>query len=228
VKTALQFSGGRDSLALLVHLRAEWKNFTVYFCDPGDTPEETLDLAALVEKKVPNFVRVPGRVLQMHAVAWPTDLVPADSTKFGKAMGGDEIPLIDRYNCCAQSIMRPLHEKMLEDGVELVLRGQRLSERIKSPMLSGTKSEYEVQYPINGWSDMQVHDAIAFSEFPLPRFYRHGLSGAVDCKTCTAWWDHGGQGYIRKHYPEAYAEVDRRMVFIRSAITKQLNHLAKV
>jgi len=57
-KMALQFSGGKDSLALAYLLKPYWGRLTFYHLDTGDLLPEIRDLVALFAAKVPHFVRV--------------------------------------------------------------------------------------------------------------------------------------------------------------------------
>src|SRR5213076_1916096 len=115
-RIALQFSGGKDSLALLYLMRPFWDRLTVYWLDTGDAFPETAALVAEVEAMVPHFVTVHG--IQPEVIAefgLPSDLVPARSTPVGIAATGTGILIQDRYSCCLRSLMLPLHGRMRAD-----------------------------------------------------------------------------------------------------------------
>ena len=207
-KVALQFSGGKDSLAILYLLRDYWQNLTVYFCESGAALPETLELVERVKAEVPHFVTVQGRQpTTIQDYGFPSDLVPCVSTLFGRRLAGDTgVPMNDRYTCCALSIMAPLHERMQADGITLIIRGQRNSDAQKSPVRSGMTVEgFEFLLPIEDWTDDQVFDFLAAEKVEIPRFYRAGMSSAPDCINCTAWLEHGLPAYLKQFYPDEAA-----------------------
>lgn len=225
---ALQFSGGRDSLALLAHMRPWWHCLTVYWLDTGDGFPETAELARQVAEAVPSFVRIDGAAPAVRtAHGWPSDVLPPGAEwPWPEDLGPDHMVLQDRYSCCFRTIMFPLHQRMLADGIEVVLRGQRDEDLPRSQIRHG-QVEDGIQYllPLASWSVEDVHQAIASLPFPLPRFYTEGLSGAPDCLHCTAWLDRGAVPYVRRHYPEAGQLVDQRLKLIRKQVEKAMGPL---
>jgi 3'-phosphoadenosine 5'-phosphosulfate sulfotransferase (PAPS reductase)/FAD synthetase len=220
-KIALQFSGGKDSLVVLHMLREYWGRLTVYYCDSGNSFPETRELIDVVRSLVPNFVIIRG--IQPEIVSkfgFPSDIVPFNSTVFGRNQAGDTgFPMIDRYTCCSSSIMVPLHAKMVDDGVTLIIRGQRNDDAQKSPMRSGMSLEgFEVLFPIQDWTEEQVFDYLKANSIPIPRFYTSGTSSAHDCMNCTAWLEHGQAGYLKQYYPEEYkTQQERYKMMLKSA-----------
>lgn len=219
---ALQFSGGRDSLALLAYMRPWWHCLTVYWLDTGDAFPETAELARQVEAAVPSFVRIESAVeLVRTAHGWPSDVLPPGSGwPWPEDLGPDHIPLQDRHSCCFRTIMHPLHQRMLADGIQVVLRGQRNADLPRSQIRHG-QVEDGIQYllPIADWTLDQVHAAIEEAQFPLPRFYQEGLPGAPDCVHCTAWLENGAVPYVRRHHPPAARIVDARLKVIENRVS---------
>ena len=62
---ALQFSGGKDSLALVYLLRPQWDRLTLYHVDTGDLLPEVREIVDTVEAMVPDFRRI-----ETDAKAW--------------------------------------------------------------------------------------------------------------------------------------------------------------
>ncbi len=52
---ALQFSGGKDSLALVYLLRPHWERLTLYHVDAGDLLPEVREIVDMVEGMVPDW-----------------------------------------------------------------------------------------------------------------------------------------------------------------------------
>lgn len=216
-KVALQFSGGKDSLAILYLLRAWWDRLTVYWVNAGDPPDELLELMRRVANEVPHFVEVRGQrweVIQHYG--WPANVVPAGHDRvahetFVKA----NLPMLqDRLSCCMRSMMAPMHERMLVDGVTLVIRGQRSAEALAARMPA--EGEYEVLFPIESWSDADVFNFLAGLGVRLPGWYEVSAHG-MDCLTCSAWHAREHLPYLETTSPHAAALVRHRMETINEA-----------
>lgn len=228
-KVALQFSGGKDSLALLHKMQPYWNDLTVYYCNSGDTFPEIDELISAVKSIVPNFVEVQGRqplVEQIHG--WASDLLTPSSTHFG-AMVGDVGPaLTDRYTCCFLSMMEPMHERMRADGIEVIVRGQRDSDRLRSPVGTGEfKDGFLIVYPLASFSEEDVFEYLKLHEIPVPRFYTEGMTSGGDCLHCTAWLEHGQAKYLTKFHPQAAKVVFHRLDEIKKAADDKYKRLCK-
>jgi len=219
-KIALQVSGGRDSIACLYLMREYLDRVTVYWVNTGATFPETIDIMEHVRSMVPNFVEIDGHQPEVieHA-GIPSDIVPASHTPIGIIGGDSDGPLIqDRYSCCANVIMLPLHQRMQQDGITLVIRGQKKADRLKSPLFSG-QSDLGIEYlfPIDDWSTEQVMSYLQTQGAPIPRFYEV-MDSAPDCMTCSAYWETGAAAYLKRYHNDHYIEVQRRLDFINKAI----------
>jgi phosphoadenosine phosphosulfate reductase len=213
-KVALQFSGGKDSLVCLYLMRDYWDRLTVYFCDSGNMMPETLDLVDQISHLVPNFVTIKGHQPEfVKEYGFPSDLMPYASTSWGRANAGDSGPkMTDRYQCCAVSIMFPMHDRMKQDGVTLIIRGQRNDDRQKSPIRSGvTQDGIEFLFPIEDWSAKDVMAYLNQNMIHIPRFYQAGMKNAPDCINCTAWLEHGLPKYLKKYHPVEYVLQQGRL-----------------
>lgn len=211
-RVALQFSTGKDSLAVLHLLRDYWHRLTVYFVNSGDAFPETLEMADAIRKIVPNFVEVQGRKPEVEAMlGWSSDVVPCGSTVFGQMVGHGDPLLVDRYTCCFKSLMEPMHERMKADGITLIIRGQKNDDERKPTLRSGHIADsVEFLYPIEDWTTDEVFAYLAKHRVPLPRFYEGGMPGGPDCMLCTAWLEHKMPQYVRKYHPTKYpALMDR-------------------
>ncbi len=225
---ALQFSGGRDSLAVLFALREFWSQLTVYHGVAGDPFPETTALVNRIASLVPRFVMFSGRLAEVEkTMGLASDLVPTQTASWlGRQHAGCDVKLIDRYECCYQSLMKPMHERILADGISLVIRGQRDSDYVVPPMRSGeTDSGIEVLYPIQGWSDQRVLDYLAAIGVAPTPFYREGLQTTPECMTCSAWWDDGRAAYLAKHHPAAHSTYLKKLIVIHREVQKQMRDL---
>ena len=229
-RIAFQFSGGKDSTAALMLLRPFWDRFTVYFCDSGDSMPETLQVVDQVAAMVPRFALIAGRVHETRA-RWgmPTDLLPWTSAYAAHHHNTGYTPLMqDRVACCSRSVMAPLHERMVQDGVTLIIRGQKDCDQHKGALRSGDVAEgFEFLYPVQGWSDAQCFDAMRAAGIEPQRFYSEGLTHSGDCATCTAWCEDDRASYLSKYHPVKFLEYRDNLRVISDAIAPALSQLSK-
>lgn len=223
-RIALQFSGGRDSIACLYLMRPYWDRITVYWLNTGSAYPETVQLAAEVRAMVPRFVEIEGRQPAIVAeFGLPSDIVPASRTPIGLVGTGAPSALIqDRYSCCLRSIMLPLHERMLSDGITLIVRGQKEADRLKGILRSGeVENGIEYLFPLEDWSNRDVMEYLEREGAPIPRFYEV-MDSAPDCMTCSAWWENGAAKYLKRYHHQQYQECQRRLDVINEAVAEHI------
>lgn len=225
-KPALQFSGGKDSLACLYLLRPQLERLTVYWVNTNDTCPETLSVVDQVRPWIPNFVEI-----RSDSPAWrrlngaPSDVVPAVNTFIGNACGMSKMRLSGRFDCCASNIMLPLHNRMLADGVDAVVRGTKLTDTGTLPA-EGPSEFYHLILPLRDWSHQQVFSYLREVGAPENRVYDHFRSiSAPECMGCTAWWDDGKAEYFRARHPERLPEYKITLSAIRDELRRQLRVL---
>jgi phosphoadenosine phosphosulfate reductase len=222
-RIALQISGGRDSIACLYLLKPHWERITVYWCDTGAAYPETKSVISKLAEMVPRFVRIEGRQPQViKQFGMPTDILPVSATPIGRLAGGTAPLMQDRYSCCALSMMLPTHERMVADGITLIIRGQKNADRLKSPVRSGDVIEgVEYLFPIQDWDARKVMRFLEDEGAPIPRFYEM-LSGTPDCMTCSAWWEEGAAKYLRRYHYAQYQENQARLDIINKAVGEHI------
>ena len=223
-RIALQVSGGRDSIACLYLLRPYWGRLTIYWCNTGAAFPETVSIMRQVRQMVPHFVEIDGRqpqVIAMHGL--PSDIVPTARTRGGLAVSGQQAPMMqDRYDCCARTMMMPTQERMAADGVTLIIRGQRNADKLKSPLRSGAVVDgFELLFPIEDWSTREVMEYLHEQAAPVARFYEM-MDSAPDCMTCSAWWENGAAGYLKRYHHPQYIEVQKRLDIINQAVGEHI------
>ena len=211
-KMALQFSGGKDSLALAYLLKPYWGRLTFYHLDTGDLLPEIRDLVARFAAKVPHFLRV-----ETDARGWteqnglPSDLVPYTGSQAGVLIGWGKQRIIDRLDCCATNNMAPLHQRMVADGITLVIRGTKRSDLPRLPHEGGdTGMGYHLWLPLLDWSDGDVFAFLAERGVKLPPIYDNRVQ-SPECATCPAWWNEGRAAYLREHYPDLFDVYRERL-----------------
>lgn len=220
-RVGLQVSMGRDSLACLYLLRDEGllDHITVYWVNTGDAFPETLEIAAQVREMVPHFVEIEGHqpeVIENFGI--PTDILSRNCTPIGVMCGQSAVRMQDTYSCCGRVIMGPLHERMIADGITLIIRGQRADDSHKAPVASGDW-ELGIQYlfPIEDWTDGAVDAYLEEVGAPRHPCYDHGMTSTPDCKSCSGWWSDGRAQFLKACHPDAHAEYGNRLELIRAS-----------
>lgn len=220
-RVAFQLSGGKDSVAALLLLRPFWDRLTVYYCDSGDAMPETQLMIKQLAWRLPRDLEiVPGRVQQVRAqFGLPTDLLPWTSAQAAHWLNTGSTPLMqDRVSCCFRSVMAPLHERMIADGMTLIIRGQKQSDELKGPLRSGMVLDgFEFLYPVEAWSDADCFAYVLAHGLVLPRTYAGGMNHSADCMTCTAWCEDNRADYLRQHHPQAFKEYRRNFEVVMAA-----------
>ncbi len=223
-KIALQVSGGRDSVACFFLMREYLSELTVYWVNTGDAFPETLAIIDQIKAMAPSFVEIDGQQPQVIAqYGIPTDLLPQTSTPIGVAAGKSGTLMQDTLSCCSRVIMAPLHQRMLDDGITLIVRGQKASDSNRAPFRSGyIENGIEYLLPIDSWSSDDVDEYLTDQGAPISPFYPQ-LHSTPDCMTCSGWWSDRRAGYLKTNHPEKYKEYQRRLGII---CTETAAHIA--
>lgn len=223
---ALHFSGGKDSLACLYLLRDHLNHLTVYWVNPGDGCPETFAVVAAVRPWIPHFVEIHSNVTEWRDQhGYPSDLVPANAHEIGVAYGMSPVRLSNRFDCCYANLMKPMHDRMLADGVDAVIRGTKRADTGTVPV-EGKTEFYDVLLPLRDWSHEDVFQYLTAVGAPVNPIYEHFTDiSAPECMGCTAWWGDGKARYLRARHPQAYQEHRIRLQNIQGLMRKHLAEL---
>lgn len=233
-RVAFQFSGGRDSTAALYLMRPYWARMTVYHVDSEDQFPETRAVVdhvladlAVAGAPTPQILTTNVEAIRQR-FGFPSDLVPVDNTDFGRRVSGCETRIISRYDCCWLALMQPMHKRMIEDGVTLIVRGQRDDEYAKPPLRSGDRDGgFEVLYPIQEWTGDMVSDYLRANDLPVAPYYERGMRRAPECMGCTAWWDEDRAKYLREYHPVAFSRYKGRMAAVKAEVDRQYQFMQR-
>lgn len=171
MKIALQFSGGKDSLALLWYMEALWDFIDVIFVDTGDVYPSTLRRVERMAARVPNFIKI-----DTDSVAYRAEHGNPDAKTW--------------LECCVANVYQPMHEYVIKNGYRQVLRGTKAVDPHIHLVFPGDIIDGILfTFPLWGWTDLAVMQYLGKR---LPDEYRIGAVGMPDCKTCPAFEMCGG------------------------------------
>lgn len=229
-KVVLQFSGGKDSLACLYLLEEYWPRLTVVWCDTGDALPETHLQMEEVAKLVHTFIRAPsdqpGNIARNGP---PADVVGVWQTPTGRLLRVAQTmpPVQAPFDCCAENIWRPLDRASRGAGATIIVRGQRNSEVLKSPVRSGyIENGVKYVFPLEEWTEAQVVEFLDNRGIALPKHYAY-FNSSLDCGHCTAYLSEnvGRMRYLRAHHLAVHEEVQRRLGQIMYVAASELQHV---
>lgn len=227
--TALQFSGGKDSLACLHLWRDRLDETVVMWVNTGAAYPETIAQMERIRKWVPHFHEV--RTDQPDDIArcgWPTDVVPTLNTYWGLLSTGKDAPKMRSFiECCASNIWFPLNRAVRALGLTRVVRGQRREERRRSPVRSGhVEDGIEYVFPIEDWTSDQVMSYLRSVNADIPSYYESEPTSR-DCWSCTAYLDESAARI--RNLPEPLREVVMlRVRTIRDAVSSEMRFADEV
>ena len=207
-KPVLFYSGGKDSLATLLLLRPWWSKLDVVWVDTGNQFPEVVQHMRRVASIVPKFTVLHGDTPGFFREnGFPVDVVPTSFTKQGQFIYGQKpVTVCSRFDCCKANIWEPIAAYMVLTKPDLVLRGDRSSERVDPPSeCNGT----QLRFPIWDWSVEMVREFLEKEAKPAGLLdERHAMSegSSLDCMTCMAYGcEHAERmKYLKKHHPQMH------------------------
>lgn len=229
-KAILQFSGGKDSTALL-HLAKPWLDqIIVYFADTGAVyPHVREFIHAECERLGARLavIRAPVTIEQWHAAeGLPSDIVPIESTAETQWTLKDKARqrLQSHMKCCTAMIFLPMANAIKASGIKIVLRGsKRCDARVGVPD-GHVEDGIVYRSPLWDWSDDQVFQYLKQEGVTLPKHYA-AVPNSLDCYLCTGHLKHHGAAKLRwtkEHYPDdLWPELSRRVAAVRNVIDSE-------
>lgn len=187
LRIVLQFSSGKDSAACLYALEPYWDKITVLWMNPGNPYPETVEYMEKIRAMVPAFMELRGKQPEwIKEHGYPVDVLPVSSSPFIHSTANQRAIKLQPFPaCCSANFWLPMMNWCVENEVTGIIRGQKLSDRMKTGVRSGDViNGMEYLFPLEDWTDEEV---FSFLGDRVPPSYKNGLISSLDCKNCTAY-----------------------------------------
>lgn len=226
---AIQFSGGKDSLAVLYLCRPILKDATVYFGDTGGVYPHMAEFVHKTCSALGATLRVvapPMPLADYHREAGlPADIIPVERTqemrRYTKGVG----PLLQsNLTCCSRMLWAPLNEALIADGITLVYRGSKGADSHVGVTDGYLENGITYRSPIWDWSDDDVFAYLKGVGAETPEHYAT-VNNSFDCLMCTAYLTSPGARerleFTKRRYPEHWAELQGKLRSVREMIDSE-------
>lgn len=222
ITTALQYSGGKDSRAVLHMYREQLKDILVVWLDAGASYPEIRAEMEQMPRKVPNFLIVKGnQPAQIAKNGFPSDVVPMNYSPLGSHFLGGVAKVQSTFGCCNENIWQPLQQAMVMLGIKKIIRGQRDTDEYQNRFFrhGSLIDGVECVSPLQGWTEEQVFAYLRENNIEVPAYYKNEMTGR-DCWNCTGYLRHNVARIGNLPAPQK-AEVHRRLAVIQNAIAAE-------
>jgi 3'-phosphoadenosine 5'-phosphosulfate sulfotransferase (PAPS reductase)/FAD synthetase len=238
--TALLFSGGKDSTALMYLCRGLFKeqDIKVYVANTGAMFPHMEVHIALVCKELevePVYIKPPMPIedyIALHGM--PADIVPTDALpEYNWIIAKpDPLKLQPYFRCCTEMIFKPMQAQLRRDGHDIVMRGTKKSDtRIGVPN-GYTEAGIRYEFPIWDWSDEDVFHFLREEGCLIPEHYLKASNiDSLDCWLCTGHMAYHGKEklqYMKEAYPDLHAILKQRLALVGNAVDRYRRKLSSV
>ena len=185
-KTAILFSGGRDSCVLL-HIVGPWLDeITVLWVNTGAAYESTLQQMREVRSRVPHFHEIKtDQPTDIHKWGFPVDILP---TRHDIQLLGTQLPKLQTtFSCCSKNIWWPIKQTLAQLEIKYLWSGGREDELTNDPRWIEEIDGVKYKYPLRKWTQDMVLSYIKKHNISVPSYYEQGETKSRDCWNCTGY-----------------------------------------
>lgn len=231
---AVQFSGGKDSTALLYFLGDRIKDLQVYFLNTGamfphviDHVHKTCEVLKIDLKEISPPLGIEAYIA---VNGLPSDIVPNDALpEYNWLMSEAPKQLVQPYmRCCTNMISFPMDAAIRKDGHTLIIRGSKKSDR-RVGVTSGHIAEgVTYESPLWNWTDGDVYGFLERWGVTLPKQYP-AVNDSLDCWLCTGHTAYEGANklaFMKEAYPELHRQLLERMKVLADTVKFHIDRAA--
>lgn len=202
------FSGGKDSLLVLLMLKDQLDHINVVFVNTGKNFPEALSFIDTIKPMCKKFIELQSdRDFDWEQYGMPSDLIPQSHTRIARDNSAkSEFILQSIFSCCYKNIMLPVAHLVDALGSTLIIKGSKLSDNLHDKINSGTiLGRVTVYKPLETFTDHQVLEALKIFNIALPNYYSFQET-SLDCMDCTGDLDKTKDRLelLKKRYPQEY------------------------
>lgn len=231
-KVGLLFSGGKDSLTCLYKCKPYWDKLVVLWANTGKNFPEVVEFIEQVRKMVPHFLEVKSdQDGFVKTFGYPAEVVTARFTPEGLPYNTRKPrqQVVNKYQCCAYNLWRPIEEAMVKSGCTGFVKGQRGDD----PCNDSWVDKFELQgrqcemfYPCRDLKESDCLEYLKSQGVDLSERFFIGRS-SLDCWDCTGYWEYLPKrlAYMKKHHPEKHEYVVRVLKNIKADVEDDISLL---
>ena len=228
MKAVIQFSGGKDSTALLYWMRDQLDGKKIVHCNTGAILPEVEDFIS----KTCSDLGADLDIIKTDVFAYtskmgyPSDIVPFERTIFYKNVmhGQVEQPLQSYAECCMNMIWLPFQRYFQENSIDTVYRGSKGTDTRVGVPDGFTEDGITYYSPLWNWSHDDVFAFLKKQGVVLPKHYSF-FADSLDCWICTGHLKHCGKErlqYIKKYHPEKWPFLRERLSKVEQILYDEL------